>query len=255
MKNPSRFAILFASALPVAFAQPAATAPAFEVASIKISQIGKAGGEGSRRENTQVSPGSLNMRNVSLKTAIRWAWHVMDFQVTGPDWIANERYDIMAKASGPAPDPELRLMLQALLADRFKLAVHRQTKEMSAYALVVGKNGPKFHESAAEGESSLVPDQKTMKVVVQRTPVSQLVEMLSNVLRSPVVDQTELKGRYDITLELAKYIPDRSSTEPMDPLTIITRGLQDELGLKLEPRKLPLDLVIVDHAEKIPVEN
>ena len=161
----------------------------------------------------------------------------------------------MAKAAGPAPDAELRLMLQTLLADRFKLAVHHQTKEMSAYALVVGKNGPKFQESQAEGESVLVPDQKTMKVVVQRTPMAQLVEMLGNVLRAPVVDLTELKGRYDITVELAKYIPDRNSTEPMDPVTILTRGLQDELGLKLEPRKLPIDLVVVDHAEKIPAEN
>jgi uncharacterized protein (TIGR03435 family) len=238
-----------------AFGQAAGVPPTFDVASTKVSQIGKAGGEGSRRENIQVSPGSLNMRNVSLKSAIRWAYHVMDFQVNGPDWIANERYDIMAKAAGPAPDEQLRLMLQALLADRFKVAIHRQTKEMSAYALIVGKNGPKFHESQSDGESSLMPDQKTMKVVVQRTPMSQLVEMLGNVLRSPVVDLTELKGRYDITLELAKYIPDRSSTEPMDPLAIITRGLQDELGLKIEPRKLPIDLVIVDRAEKLPVEN
>ncbi len=244
---------IFPAALLLALAPSAALSQTFDVASIKVSQIGKAGGEGSRRENTQVSPGTLNMRNVTLKTAIRWAYHVMDAQVVGPDWLANERYDIMAKAAGPAPEAELRVMLQALLAERFKLAVHPQTKEMSAYALIVGKNGPKFHETQSEGESSLVPDQKTMKVVIQRTPLSQLVDMLSNVLRAPVVDLTELKGRYDITLELAKYIPDRS--EPMDPLTIITRGLQEELGLKIEPRKLPIDLVVVDHAEKLPSEN
>jgi uncharacterized protein (TIGR03435 family) len=244
---------IFPVALLLTLAPSAAFSQTFDVASIKVSQIGKAGGEGSRRENTQVSPGTLNMRNVTLKTAIRWAYHVMDVQVVGPDWLANERYDIMAKAAGPAPEAELRVMLQALLADRFKLAVHPQTKEMSAYALIVGKNGPKFHETQSEGESSLVPDQKTMKVVIQRTPLSQLVDMLSNVLRAPVVDLTELKGRYDITLELAKYIPDRS--EPMDPLTIITRGLQEELGLKIEPRKLPIDLVVVDHAEKLPSEN
>jgi uncharacterized protein (TIGR03435 family) len=238
-----------------ASAQTTATPQAFDVASIKISQIGKAGGEGSRRENTQISPGSVNMRNVSLRTAIRWAWRVGDYQVSGPDWLANERYDIMAKAAGPAPDAELRVMMQTLLADRFKLAVHHQTKEMSAYALVVGKNGPKFQESHAEGESSVVPDQKTMKLVVQRTPMAQLVDGLSNVLRAPVIDLTELKGRYDVTVDMAKYIPDRNSTEPPDPVSILTRGLQEELGLKLEPRKLPIDLVVVDHAEKIPAEN
>jgi uncharacterized protein (TIGR03435 family) len=238
-----------------AFGQPAAAPPAFEVASIKVSEIGRSGGEGSRRENIQVSPGSLNMRNVSLKTAIRWAYHVMEFQVSGPEWLGNERYDIMAKAAGPAPEADLRPMLQALLAERFKLAVHHQTKEMSAYVLSVGKSGPKFQESKEEGESVLAPDPKKFKVVVQRTPVSQLVDMLSNILRAPVVDLTGLKSRYDITLELAKYIPDRSSTEPMDPVALIVRGLQDELGLKIEPRKMPLDLVVVDHAEKLPTEN
>jgi uncharacterized protein (TIGR03435 family) len=248
-------AILLVFSAANAVGQPAASPATFEVASIKASLIGKAGGEGSRRENIQVSPGSLNMRNVSLKSAIRWAYHVMDFQVSGPDWLGNERYDIMAKASGPAPDSELRLMLQTLLADRFKITLHRVTKEMSAYALVVGKNGPRFHESQTEGESLIEPEQKQMKVVVRRTPISQLVEMLANVLHSPVVDLTELKGRYDITLELAKYLPDMQNRESMDPVSIITRGLQDELGLKLESRKMPLDLLIIDHAEKVPVEN
>uniref|UniRef100_Q01YN7 TIGR03435 family protein n=1 Tax=Solibacter usitatus (strain Ellin6076) TaxID=234267 RepID=Q01YN7_SOLUE len=251
----SSVASLLVFASTAAYGQPAAAPQAFDVASIKVSQIGKAGGEGSRRENVQISLGSVNMRNVSLKTAIRWAYHVMDFQVSGPEWLANERYDIMAKAAGPAPDAELRVMLQTLLAERFKLAVHQQTKEMSAFVLIVGKNGPKFQESKEEGESVLAPDQKTMRVVVKRTPLSQLVEMLGNVLRAPVVDLTGLKGRYDITVELAKYIPDRSSTEPMDPVSILTRGLQDELGLKIEPRKMPIDLVVVDHAEKLPVEN
>jgi uncharacterized protein (TIGR03435 family) len=247
------FAVLIGCCVPAVFGQAGAGSPAFEVASVKVSQIGKAGGEGSRRENIQVSPGSLNMRNVSLKSAIRWAYHVMDFQVSGPEWLGVERYDIAAKAAGPAPDAEMRPMLQSLLADRFKVAVHRETKEMQAYVLVAGKNGVKVHESQSEGEASIVPDQKTMKVTVQRTPISQLVEMLGNVLRTPVVDLTELKGRYDVTLEIAKYIPDRN--EPVDPLSIITRALQEEFGLKLEARKMPIDLVVVDHAERIPVEN
>src|SRR5260221_14768934 len=76
-----------------AFAQPADSPPAFDVASVKTSQLGKGGGEGSRRENIQVSPGSVIMRNVSMRSCIRWAYHVMDFQVTGPDWIGFERYD------------------------------------------------------------------------------------------------------------------------------------------------------------------
>lgn len=241
---------LFASA---AFAQ---TPPAFEVASIKVDPIGKAGGEGSRRENTQVSPGSLNMHNVTLRTAIRWAYHVMDPQISGPAWLADERYDIAAKAAGPVPADEMRPMLQTLLAERFKLELHHQTKEMSAYVLTVGKNGPKFTESKSEGESVMEPDRKTFKVSVQRTPVSQLCDMLAQMFRAPVVDQTGLAGRYDITIDALKYVAEmRGSTEPPDPLTLILRGLQEELGLKLEPRKMPIELLVIDHAEKAPIEN
>src|SRR4029077_3672305 len=92
-----------------AFGQPA---PAFYVASVRVSQIGKAGGEGSRRESIQFSPDSVTMRNVSFRSAVRWAYHVMDYQVTGPDWMGSERYDIAAKAAAPVREDQLRSMLQ-----------------------------------------------------------------------------------------------------------------------------------------------
>ena len=91
-----------------AFGQSTAVAPAFEVASVRVSQIGRAGGEGSRREKIQFTPDTLTMRNVSLKSAIRWAYHVFDYQVSGPDWLGTERYDIVAKAAGPVAEEELR---------------------------------------------------------------------------------------------------------------------------------------------------
>jgi uncharacterized protein (TIGR03435 family) len=245
-----------------AFGQTADAPPSFEVASVRVSQVGKAGGEGSRRENIQVSPGTVTMRNVSLKSGIRWAYHVMDYQVTGPDWLGSERFDIVGKSAGPVAEDQLRVMLQALLAERFKLALHRQTKELPAYVLLVGKNGPKFHETQTEGEASIQPNRALLSVAVQRAPVSQLVEMLSNVLRSPVLDQTGLKGRYDITINVAKYVAEfggkhgeGAAEAPPDLLSIITMALQEELGLKLESRKAPLDLLIVDHADKMPVEN
>ena len=201
------------------------------------------------------------MRNVSLKSCIGWAWHVFAYQVTGPDWLDSQRYEIAGKATGPATEEQLRLMMQGLLQERFKLALHHQTKELSAYVLVPGKNGPKVQESKTEGETSIEPNQKQMSVTVQRAPVSQLVEMLSNVLRAPVVDQTGLKGRYDLTVNVAKYAADMAAQgksldgAPADPLTLISLVLQEEFGLKLEAKKMPLDLVIVDHAEKAPVEN
>ena len=111
-----------------AFCQSAvapAPAPAFDVASVKASQSGQPGAAGRgggriRRDNIQVSPGTVTMRGISLKAAIRWAWHVSEFQVTGPDWLDSERFEIAGKAAGPATEEELRLMMQGLLQERFK---------------------------------------------------------------------------------------------------------------------------------------
>ena len=251
--------LLFAAA--AAFGQSTeAPAPAFDVASVKGSQA-SAGGERRGRENIQVSPGTVTMRNINLKACIRWAYHVTDYQVSGPGWLDSDRYEIVGKAAGPATEEQLRLMMQALLQERFKLAVHRQIKELSAYVLVVGKGGLKVQESKTEGETVIEPNQKQLSVTVQRAPVSQLAEMLGNVLRAPIVDQTGLKGRYDVTLNVAKYAADMAAqgksidNGPMDPFALISMILQDEFGLKLEAKKMPLDMVIVDHAEKAPVEN
>jgi len=250
----------------VAFGQTA-PAPAFDVASVRVSAIGRAGGEGSRRENIQVTPDAVNMRNVSFKSATRWAFHVMDYQVNGPDWINSERYDINAKAAGAVPEEQLRLMMQTLLADRFKLVTHRVTKELPSYVLTVAKGGPKFAESTSEGEPDIKPDQNRLSISVKRAGVAQLVDGLVNVFRAPIVDETGLKGKYDITINVAKYVADLgprreggaasggAAEVPPDPLAIITRGLQEELGLKLDAKKMPIDLVVIDKADKVPAEN
>ncbi len=228
---------------------------AFDVASVRASQGGR--GEGSRRENIQASPGSLNMRNVSLKSAIRWAYHVMDYQVSGPDWLGFERYDIAAKAGEPVPEDQMRTMLQALLAERFKLTLHRETKELPAYLLVVAKGGIKFHESQiTDAEPVINADKASMMVEVKGVTATQFVEMLSNILRAPVINNTGLAGRYDAKINVSKYIPDGSAKEgAFDPISTILTGLQEELGLKVESKKLPLDLLIIEHAEKVPVGN
>jgi len=243
-----------------AFGQSTPPAPAFDVASVRVSEMGKAGGPGSRRQSIQFSPDSVTMRNVSFRACIQWAYHVMDYQVTGLDWMGGERYDIAAKAATAVPEDQLRQMLQALLAERFKLAFHRQTKELPAYVLLVAKGGPKFKESPTEGEPSIDPQFNRMEVVIQRTPLSQLVDALSNILRAPVLDETGLEGKYDVTINVAQYLPEINELHggrgaALDPIPIIMTGLQEELGLKLESRKMPLDLLIVDHAEKVPTEN
>jgi uncharacterized protein (TIGR03435 family) len=234
----------------LAFAQAPAT-PAFEVASIKVSMIGKAGGEGSRRENIETGPGSLTMRNVSMTACLRWAYDVQDYQISGPGWMGIERYDIVAKAGSPAKDPELKLMLQTLLADRFKLTLHSEEKVLPAYILTVAKNGPKFHESQSEGKPEIQGTK--MAVTAQRVPMSMFVEMLGRALQSPILDQTGLKGRYDVALDIGDYISRPVQREELPAL--IAGGIQDMLGLKLEPKKTPLQVLVVDRAEKVPTEN
>ena len=237
----------------------AAGTPTFDVASIRPSQ-GR-GGRGMEMHmggalglNVHVSPDTVTMRNASLRTCIGWAYHVMEYQVSGPDWLGSERFDIVAKAAGPASEGDLRTMMQGLLADRFKIEAHRQSKEMSAYILEPVKGGPKVQESKTEGEPSIEPDRGHMTLTVQRGRISQLTDILSGFFQAPVIDQTGLKGSYDLTLNIAKYMP-QTGDGPPDPLSLITTVLQEEFGLKLESRKTVVDLVVIDHVEKAPTEN
>jgi uncharacterized protein (TIGR03435 family) len=230
-------------------------APAFDVASIKLSAPGRGGHGNPLGELAKVTPVSVTMQRVTLKNSIQWAYHVFDYQVSGPPSIDSDRYDIAAKSAGPAGEAELRVMMQTLLAERFKLKLHRQSKETQAYVLSVGKNGPKFHESAAEGESAVQPDEKTMKIKVERVPISQLIDPLSRMFQAPVVDMTGLTGRYDVSIDVGKFLSPTGDNKMMDPLSMIQTGLQEELGLKLEPRKLSLDFLVVDHAAKTPIGN
>src|SRR5580658_5581293 len=116
-----------------AFGQPAAAPPAFEVASVKANAAGTGEGLGRGREIITPSPAGVTMKNVHLKSVIEWAYHLQAIQISGPAWLDDNRYDIVAKAAGEVPAERQRVMMQALLAQRFRMAVHRETKEMPAY--------------------------------------------------------------------------------------------------------------------------
>src|ERR1017187_1306955 len=141
----------------LAFSQPAAAPPAFEVASVKVNIAGTNAGMGRGREIVTPSPAGITMINVRLKTVIQWAYHVQPVQVSGPGWLDVDRYDVVAKAAGATPEDQLRQMMQTLLADRFKLAFHRESKEMQAYIITVAKTGLKIKESTTEGDMAIQP--------------------------------------------------------------------------------------------------
>jgi uncharacterized protein (TIGR03435 family) len=241
----------------VAITLAAQTEPVFEVASVKPNRIGNAGGETAPREKITASPGSLTMQHVSLQTCIKWAYGLRDFQLSGPAWLLSEKYDIVAKAASPAPEQELRLMLRALLAERFKLRTRMEAKERPVYALVVAKNGPRFHTAAKEGDTSFGPAGGDL--VFRNFSMADLADRLSSrpfKLDLPVLDRTGIGGRFDFALKLAGNADELKHTlEGMEQGPSIFVYFQDQLGLKLETRRGPIETLVVESADKVPAEN
>jgi uncharacterized protein (TIGR03435 family) len=258
MKRAILSAGLLAIASSVAFGQSPAAPPEFGVASVKASTAGKAGGAAG---HWQTGPGSISMVNVTLRTAVQWAYDVKSYQVSAPGWMEDERYDIAAKSEGRVPTAQLRLMMQSLLAQRFKLAVHRETRELAVFALSIGKGGHKLHVSEGEGEAKLAPGKGgEMSLSAQHVPLSRLADLLSGALRAPVVDMTGLTGRYDFAIDLMAYIPMDADGKPAagvenDVAGIVSNALQEQLGLKLEAKKTAVETIVVDKAEKTPTAN
>jgi uncharacterized protein (TIGR03435 family) len=261
--------MILAGLVGVAFAQTPSTRVEFEVASVKPSQLSNPNGERNRRENISADPGSLTMRNVSLKSAIQWAYDVKEVQVSGPEWLGDERYDILAKAATTAGEPQLRQMLQSLLTDRFKMTIHRETKVLSMYALVVDKNGLKLTAGDPAGKTNLQPDGPNgTKLTATDMSIGEIADLLTMGatrmlnLPEPVVDQTGLKGRYSFTLDAGAFMQKVTDAvgagqrpEPDVLINAVQEVLQKQMGLRGELRKAPMDVIIVDRAEKVPVQN
>jgi uncharacterized protein (TIGR03435 family) len=187
---------------------------------------------------------------------IQWAYHLQAIQVTGPGWIDSDRFDINAKSAGPASTDQLRQMAQTLLTQRFKLTFHKDTKEMPAYVVTVAKGGHKLKQSEGEGDMDVKPSAAGNRMVANFTHVTlgQLSEMISSPLQAVVVDQTGLKGSWDFTLDMSSMM----MTQPTgieDAIGMVIQAANEQLGIKIELKKLPAEVLIVDHAERVPVEN
>jgi uncharacterized protein (TIGR03435 family) len=222
-------------------------AQTFDVASVKANTTGN---KGSR---WNVSPGGITVENMTIDQIIRAAYGLQEYQYTGPAWLENERYDINAKPpAGKFDGDQMGAMFQHLLADRFKLAVHHESKQVSGYALIVARGGLKIHP--VEGEGWNFQSGKTRVVATHANP-AQFAKFLAGALGRPVIDETGVKDSFTFTLEYS----DPKSQEPQqtsagDVLPSIFTILTDQLGLKLEPRKVPVDVLVVDHTER-PSEN
>jgi uncharacterized protein (TIGR03435 family) len=263
--------------------------PAFEVASVKPAGPSPAGRTAAFVRNL---PGRIEYPSVTLKTVLARAYGMKATQINGPAWIDSEHYEIIAKLPAGAAEEQIPAMLQTLLAERFQLAVHKETKEETVYALVVGKNGPKLKRSdegpagdaaapGPEGAKPVRPRGATLamsagKIEFTETTIDAFARTLAHLLHRPVVDMTQIEGKYDIVLE---FPPDELPGMPRiggavppvavagadgqggggpvperAPAASIFTAIQ-QLGLKLESRKAPVERLIVDRAERVPSEN
>ena len=179
----------------------------------------------------------------SLRFLIRAAYGLDDYRIAGgPKWIDNDKFSVVYKPVGP----QANLMLRSLLADRFKLATHMETKELPIYALTVAKGGPRMEKADKPGGTSAGGG-----MIGGTMEMSLLTSYLSSTLGRGVIDRTELKGPYTFSL---KWTPeDRPATGDTSAPSLVT-AIQEQLGLKLESTKGPVEILVVDRAEK-PTEN
>jgi uncharacterized protein (TIGR03435 family) len=241
MRLPLSLLLLAASA----FAQT------FDVASVKSMHPEQLG---ALSEKIVAHPGSVSMRNIRLRGLIKWAYDVKEYQVAAPSWMGSPgwqgsdiaRYEIVAKAPKGADVAHLRLMMQALLAERFHLVLHRETREMPVLVMTVAKPRAGIHpasDAAAEPRIS----GRGGDMFVNGMSMAEFAELMAGPLHLPILDRTGLSGRFDFTLS-GKVAND-------DDISAALAFFEDQLGLKLQRQKAPIEILVVDRADQKPTEN
>jgi uncharacterized protein (TIGR03435 family) len=308
----------------IAWAQAPAPAPsapplAFEVATIRPARsLQDQALSGKMHVGEKIDGARADYGSVSIADLVMLAFKVKAAQVSGPDWIKTERFDILAKLPEGATKDQVPQMLQSLLADRFKLTFHRETKDQAVYALVVAKGGPKLKESppdnpapapdpnapppkeekgamniqTSQGNLSVKQDSTgtgaTIKgpnglqqkisiangiihIELNKSTISDMADAMARFLDKPIVDMTDLKGNYQVSLDVSMQdamkvaraagfgVPAAEAPvktdEASDPGSSTIFQSVQAMGLKLEPRKAPLEFIVIDHVEKTPTEN
>jgi uncharacterized protein (TIGR03435 family) len=273
-------------------------APAFEVAVIKpslpMAEALPLLREGKLKAGVSIDRARVDMGFVTLTDLIVEAWQVKPHQISGPDWLSMERFDIQAKLPEDATENDVPQMLRILLADRFGIRTHTESRAVSAYALIVGKNGAKLQPSTlppdpepAQGLATLAPSaggtvtssggpagptRMTMgpngvQMVMLKAKISALADVLTSILGKPVVDRTGLTGYYQIPLDIpqedmrnvARALgmggPASTVGVPTDPGGSSLFQAVEQFGLRLDSRKEQIETLVIDHIEKLPTAN
>jgi uncharacterized protein (TIGR03435 family) len=250
------------SLLTIALAGAQPSTPHFDVASVKRYPVDRIPSGGLKLE---IAPTSVTLRTATLGNCFEWAFGMPIYQVIGPKWLnwpTDAAYEITAKVTAPASQAELKSMMRALMAERFHLAFHRETRQLTVYAVRLAKSGPKFQPSTTEGEPSAKPSGRYAEKY-ERVSMVQLAESLERPFQPVhVVDETGLPGRFDFALDLAPYILDADTGEAVvdsigrvDEAGALIRALPQQLGLRLEKTIAPMEVLVIDHLEKDPTAN
>jgi uncharacterized protein (TIGR03435 family) len=225
-----------------------AVAQTFDAASIHPNTSGRKGGSISGYGG---SHGRVTFDNASLYDCITLAYGIpagRDYELSGPDWLDSEAFDIVATFPPGTAEPKVLAMVQRMLADRFGLQVHYETKDLQAYALTVAKDGPKLKRNTSTTDDGAFIHSED-RVVFRSFAMAGLASRLSGPafhLDRPVVDRTDLKGFYDFTLNW-------SAKDPTGP-SLFT-AIEEQLGLHLSTEKLPFRILIVDNVNRAPTAN
>jgi uncharacterized protein (TIGR03435 family) len=243
-----------------ATAQIVPAQPGFEVASVRLNKTGIRGG------SMDFSKGGERFTaiNMPIGALVLIAYNITVRQVSGADAFLSDKYDIVAKAEHPVTSDRMLRMLQALLVDRFKLIVHWETREVPVFALTVAKGGSKLRESNPAEVQPAVPrtpahaggtELRSGHLVFKAESMPDFAWALSRMAGIGdriIVDNTGLKGNYDFELLFERDTPSQGAAPNLGPS--IFSALQEQLGLKLESKKAPVDFLVIDHIEK-PSEN
>jgi len=223
-------------------------AQSFEVVSIKANHSGSGGSSAPR-----LTKGRLTATNTTVKWMIEVAWGLNDQQVTGPAWIEADRFDLAGTAPAGVTDTEIKPMLQGMLKERFGFVSHMETREMPIYNLVVAKEGLKikpFDPQKIPPEPPRMPG--TWGTMYNTGTLAQLANNLAGLSGRPVVDKTGLEGRYYCRVQ---YSQTGTAAADLDQAPDIFGAVQQQLGLRLEPARGPVEMLVVDHIERTPTEN
>jgi uncharacterized protein (TIGR03435 family) len=240
-------------------AQPQAAAPdAFEVASVKPAGT-------ICRGRRSVDSQQVRYANFSLKGLVRDAYKVELYQIDAPEWLDSQCYDVAAKLPDGASKEQIPAMLQALLADRFRMTVHKEIRRDRVYALVVGRNGPRLKESKGQGDRTQgVELHADGHMEFTSATLASFASAMSVLLARPVVDMTEIQGHFDIALDVTRgdlagmrLPPDGAAADavPENNASSSVFAAMQEIGLRLESRNAPIQHIVVDSVEKVPTGN